>query len=459
MKLFYILLLFFPFQNLYSQAKKYDKIKSYPIIDINIDSNRTYVCLKKIGIAKLVNNKVFELNSTKRSKYYKTAIDNKGQLWAASNKGFINNIENLSPQIYFSNTPGIYVTHLTFDKQGNAWIASSNKGLFIVGTEKKTDTLLLKLARSLDKEIYSIHIDSKQNKWVATSNGIVLFDRHNNISYILKGNVVTVINEYKGSIWAGGVNKLWRDISIYDDYEEVDNYSIYNIINRINDMVFDSKGNLWIASNSVIKYNQFTNDVVLYNKSNGYRGYYATSISVGTDSIVWIGTAGSGLFAIKNDAPYYKNNKKYIEIRQSKKIKKKKDISVSKVIYKPNKKIEKKKNNLINKKKFKIFFESASSNFLNETYARNQIDTLFQILKIKSNKIIEIHGYTDYFGARDLMLIISKKRAKKIEDILCNAGISKNRIKTKWFGKKKPIIIDSNPSNRKKNIRVEIFIK
>ncbi len=59
--------------------------------------------------------------------------------------------------------------------------------------------------------------------------------------------------------------------------------------------------------------------------------------------------------------------------------------------------------------------------------------------------MIEITGYTDSQGKDGYNQRLSHKRAKKIKDILTDAGIASKRITTKGMGKSNPVAINENP--------------
>jgi len=78
---------------------------------------------------------------------------------------------------------------------------------------------------------------------------------------------------------------------------------------------------------------------------------------------------------------------------------------------------------------------------------------------LKEDKFIKIRiiGHTDNVGGAAYNLILSKKRAKAIQAILMNGGISRDRITLRGKGEEVPVSDNRTAENRKKNRRVELF--
>lgn len=77
---------------------------------------------------------------------------------------------------------------------------------------------------------------------------------------------------------------------------------------------------------------------------------------------------------------------------------------------------------------------------------------------------IEVSGHTDSVGSEDLNMATSKRRAEAASEELIFSKVALTRIKTTWFGEKKPRVNDRTadgqliPENRALNRRVEFTI-
>jgi outer membrane protein OmpA-like peptidoglycan-associated protein len=68
---------------------------------------------------------------------------------------------------------------------------------------------------------------------------------------------------------------------------------------------------------------------------------------------------------------------------------------------------------------------------------------------------IEIRGYTDNVGSRNLNMRLSQRRADSVRDWLIQGGIDPTRIISKGFGPDNPIAPNNTPEGRKQNRRIE----
>lgn len=76
-------------------------------------------------------------------------------------------------------------------------------------------------------------------------------------------------------------------------------------------------------------------------------------------------------------------------------------------------------------------------------------------LKAYPDMEVEIRGYTDNTGSRNLNMRLSQKRADSVRDWLINRAIDPTRIIAKGFGPDNPIAPNNTPDGRRKNRRIE----
>lgn len=79
-------------------------------------------------------------------------------------------------------------------------------------------------------------------------------------------------------------------------------------------------------------------------------------------------------------------------------------------------------------------------------------------ISINKKSSIEIHGYTDNVGTAEYNMQLSNKRAKAVKDFLVENGVT-NSIVSEGFGLNNPAFPNTTKSNRKKNRRVEVYIR
>jgi outer membrane protein OmpA-like peptidoglycan-associated protein len=100
-----------------------------------------------------------------------------------------------------------------------------------------------------------------------------------------------------------------------------------------------------------------------------------------------------------------------------------------------------------------VLFPSNSSNY----YPASQIDlnNLLKALKSKKYSQVNITGYADMSGNKDVNLSLSKSRANKVSEFLINNGVDPKVIKTEYWGETSQF----DKSNLVNNRRVEINIE
>ena len=103
-----------------------------------------------------------------------------------------------------------------------------------------------------------------------------------------------------------------------------------------------------------------------------------------------------------------------------------------------------------------VFFELDKSNLTNESSL--ELDRLYNFLNDFKDISIEISGHTDNLGSELYNELLSQKRADAVKNYLVNKGISKNRLKSVGYGKKRPVSSNENEIGRSQNRRTEFKI-
>ncbi len=185
---------------------------------------------------------------------------------------------------------------ITQDAQHRIWAGSYGGGLHLI-EEKDAKVRFIHAKNELStypiancSKVRQVFVDSKQNMWVATTEGFVTFDtKFNNPSEIkfnyfqkkvnqnssLGANDVHCIYEdTEGDIWfgtfGGGLNKLTQKntvnktfgFEVYDRIKGMPNNIIYAILD-------DKQGNLWLTTeNSIVRMNKKTQKIDVFGKGN-----------------------------------------------------------------------------------------------------------------------------------------------------------------------------------------------
>jgi outer membrane protein OmpA-like peptidoglycan-associated protein len=89
---------------------------------------------------------------------------------------------------------------------------------------------------------------------------------------------------------------------------------------------------------------------------------------------------------------------------------------------------------------------------------RELLSRIAGILLTSKGYSMTVYGHTDDVGSQAYNQELSEKRARAVRDYLVEAGIGRDIIATKGFGKTKPLVAGTTPEARAKNRRVEVEI-
>jgi outer membrane protein OmpA-like peptidoglycan-associated protein len=90
--------------------------------------------------------------------------------------------------------------------------------------------------------------------------------------------------------------------------------------------------------------------------------------------------------------------------------------------------------------------------------AQRSIDKLAEFLKAYPKRTVLIEGHTDNTGDEDFNVKLSQQRADAVRDKLVAKGIASQRIRTKGYGPKFPVVDNNTPAGRQLNRRVEVVV-
>jgi outer membrane protein OmpA-like peptidoglycan-associated protein len=93
------------------------------------------------------------------------------------------------------------------------------------------------------------------------------------------------------------------------------------------------------------------------------------------------------------------------------------------------------------------------------------LEKLARLIKQSGDGVVQVNGHTDSIGADAYNVALSERRAASVVTWLTtNGGMADGRLKSKGFGKTRPVAANrnpdgsDNPDGRQKNRRVEVII-
>jgi outer membrane protein OmpA-like peptidoglycan-associated protein len=103
-----------------------------------------------------------------------------------------------------------------------------------------------------------------------------------------------------------------------------------------------------------------------------------------------------------------------------------------------------------------ITFETNSAELNAESYA--ELNRLLSFMERNPELKIEISAHTDDVGSDEYNLRLSDRRAASVVKFLVDSNIYKDRVQSRGYGEKQPLVPNTSDENRAKNRRVEIKI-
>jgi len=89
---------------------------------------------------------------------------------------------------------------------------------------------------------------------------------------------------------------------------------------------------------------------------------------------------------------------------------------------------------------------------------QRSVDKLAEFLKKYPRRRVLIEGHSDNTGNEDFNLKLSQQRADAVRALLLARGIAPERITTRGYGPKFPIVDNDTPAGRQQNRRVEVLV-
>ena len=103
-----------------------------------------------------------------------------------------------------------------------------------------------------------------------------------------------------------------------------------------------------------------------------------------------------------------------------------------------------------------VYFETGKASL--QPVSFKQLQVLYEYMKWKDSRRIEIGGHTDNVGNDTDNLTLSQKRADNVKAWLVQKGINASRIIAKGYGASTPVADNNTDKGRGKNRRTEVKI-
>lgn len=268
--------------------------------------------------------------------------DSKGYMWIGTADG-LNRYNGSKFEVfrYSKDKPnsisGNYISAINEDKEGNIWIGTT-RGLNKINSNTNEITTYLPEVNGCNLSNYNITeilIDSKDDIYIATEDGLNFYDKEDDNfirlfnsedeKYSLSSQFVySVVEDSYGSFWVGTDNGLNKITSNSDEIVKYYSDGGYNSIS--DDFIFklyaDNSDNLWIGtySGGLNKLNLKTNEIEVYKNDikddSSIPGNFIRYILRDSRNILWIAT-NDGLSMFNEEENKFINYKSKVYDPQS----------------------------------------------------------------------------------------------------------------------------------------------
>lgn len=276
------------------------KVSSIPdnssINDILIIDTSVYVA-SSTGLY-LIHSKTFETKQLREISCDALTKGSKNEIYASFDKRYLENISTEVKTNY--NTPGIQIRDLQKYK-GKVWIAS-NKGILTVNskTNELSSSKSIKNSDLPSQDISFLHLDDQGQMWIGTDKGVVLINKKEKWKTYEKKHSMEAMHYNHEGLWLVSDKEMW----VVDAYNRWYPAAIERGLRegRIGDITADSTGRLYMASDILVRYDPYNEEIESYKETTALVSKQCSTVESDADNSVWLGTANSGLyyFGFKN---------------------------------------------------------------------------------------------------------------------------------------------------------------
>ncbi len=199
------------------------------------------------------------------------------------------------------------VWSVTQDDKEQFWISSNGGVVALNKLTANSDAFSAKQFTSDDglpmNIVYYIHQDKNKDFWIGTRKGLSnyitqtgRFNNYEDVPGLSSAYIVNITNDVNGDLPIGtnkGISKYRFDQKKFEDVPAVNSQIGETLINCIYN---NEKGSIWIGTNGKGLINYQSDQIKIYNESNGLEHLYVYSIVEDQSGNLWFGTQGGGLY-------------------------------------------------------------------------------------------------------------------------------------------------------------------
>jgi len=274
------------------------------VSDIEIVKDQVYIAGRE-GIMTIDKDLSGTTNTLKKGEAKSFKVTDKGTILS----GFSNNILYVDDyQIFqvdsYNPLTNETITITDIEEYNNKMYVATNDGIFVFNLSRKVleEHINTQNSKLESNVINFLFTDSKDRLWVGTDRGILYkkgFEKAWTQNYDKDLNYIAITENEEG-IWLIADKKMWLVNSTDDQWADAGlKKGLHK--GKINDLVVDNDGHIYIASDILVKFNPYTNETMQYSDILGMASKKALSLECDSDNVIWLGTDNAGLFRITSD--------------------------------------------------------------------------------------------------------------------------------------------------------------
>ena len=185
------------------------------------------------------------------------------------------------------------ITSISVDSKSNIWVGTKNSGLYTL--DPNNEHLNFIEEELLSSATISSVLESAAGEiWYATSNdGIIIHKNDQFTQLVVSGLEINTIKQHNGVICIGSsngvlkyVNEAWQMVKGTEGY-------------FVNDIDFDSFGNLWVATETGLIRITSSGIAEYFTEANGLPSRQISSLLFDSEGNIWLATKRGGLVVLR----------------------------------------------------------------------------------------------------------------------------------------------------------------
>lgn len=281
-------------------VEKYKDLSDQLVIfDMAIDGNNAKWLATDQGLTKIASIRTKPEKMMTDQVFKALAVASDGSVWSANDQ---NEILNGNMEVVGKlGDNSMKVICMTFYR-GLLYIGT-NQGLITFNTKlsKQGKTYLSNKTKLPNDTINMVLADSRDQLWVGTNAGLVKFKKGKIKEVFEKKHQFWAATETKEGIWVVSDKEMWLlDFLESNRWERWRPAALRRGLSRgqVRGLTSDSKGRLYLASETLVQFNPYDDQVTQIDKNYGFVSSDALALACDRNDDLWVGTGDEGLFRI-----------------------------------------------------------------------------------------------------------------------------------------------------------------